>query len=105
VQESTLQVGDAAMFVDPFIGDGISLALRSGALAAECLAPFFRAKCSLQQASARYAREYRRRFAYVLRASSRVRNLLGWPSAIRKPVVSILEKAPFLTTRMVRMTR
>ncbi len=44
LQNAMLQVGDAAAFVDPFIGDGISLALRSGALAAECLSPFFKRK-------------------------------------------------------------
>ncbi len=38
VRNGMLLVGDAAGFVDPFVGDGISLALRSGAMAAECLA-------------------------------------------------------------------
>ena len=39
--------GDAAGFVDPFVGDGVSLALRSGTLAAECLIPFFAGSISL----------------------------------------------------------
>jgi len=37
VRDGMLCVGDAAAFVDPFVGDGISMALHSGALAAELL--------------------------------------------------------------------
>jgi len=52
VQNGMLQVGDAATFVDPFIGDGISLALRSGNLGGECLSRFFRNECFLDAATA-----------------------------------------------------
>ena len=34
--------GDAAGFIDPFAGDGISLALQSGTLAAQSIVPFLR---------------------------------------------------------------
>ncbi len=39
-----LFAGDAAGFIDPFVGDGISLALRSGAMAAEALAEVWEGK-------------------------------------------------------------
>jgi len=42
--------GDSAGFVDPFVGDGISLALRGGATAAQCLLPFLRGEISRQDA-------------------------------------------------------
>ena len=45
-RDGMLMVGDAAGFVDPFVGDGISLALRGGALAAHCLGSFFSGKAS-----------------------------------------------------------
>ena len=105
VQNGMLQVGDAATFVDPFIGDGISLALRSGDLAAECLSRFFRNECSLESAAADYTRLYQTRLAPVFRASSRLRNLLRWPGVVRKPVLSLLEKTPAITRRLVKMTR
>ena len=41
-RDGVLLAGDAAGFVDPFVGDGISSALRSGWLAAQSLADFFR---------------------------------------------------------------
>ncbi len=50
-RDGILMAGDAAAFVDPFVGDGISLALRSGSLAGECLLPFFAGKLSLAEAA------------------------------------------------------
>jgi flavin-dependent dehydrogenase len=105
VQGGILQAGDAATFVDPFVGDGISLALRSGDLAGNCLAPFFRNECSLESAAAEYSSLYQTRLAPVFRASSHLRNLLRWPGVVRKPVLSLLEKTPAITRRLVQMTR
>ena len=73
VQDHVLLAGDAAAFVDPFVGDGISLALRSGSLAAECLEQCLRGKESLFEAANRYRLEYERRFTPVFRASARIR--------------------------------
>jgi flavin-dependent dehydrogenase len=100
-----LQVGDSAAFVDPFIGDGISLALRSGALAADCLMPFFRGTCTLEQSAAEYCRLYEERLAHVFRTSSSLRRMLAWPTAVRQPVLRLLQLAPGLSKRLVRMTR
>ena len=104
-QAGMLQVGDAATFVDPFIGDGISLALRSGDLAAECLAPFLREECSLDHVRCEYRRLYQERLAPVFRASSKLRALLKWPGLVRKPVLSILQRTPSVTNLLVKMTR
>lgn len=105
VQGGMLQAGDSATFVDPFIGDGISLALRSGALAAESLSPFFKNECSLQQAMSAYRDVYQRRLARVFRNSSRLRRLLQWPSVVRRPALSLLQRTPAITNMLVRMTR
>ena len=105
VHNGMLQVGDVATFVDPFIGDGISLALRSGDLAAECLFRFFRKECSLESAEEDYTRLYQTRLAPVFRASSRLRNLLRWPGVVRKPVLALLERTPAITRHLVTMTR
>jgi flavin-dependent dehydrogenase len=104
VQGRILQVGDAATFVDPFIGDGISLALRSGVLAAGCLVEHSRG-ASLETAAAHYTMLYRRRLAPVFRASTILRILLRVPKVIRRPTISVLRHAPLLTRQIVRMTR
>lgn len=105
VQNTMFQVGDAAAFVDPFVGDGISLALRSGALAAECLHSFFRGECSLQQAATLYREAYKERLGRVFKVSSMLRGWLHWPRAVRKPVFSLISRAEFISRQMVRLTR
>jgi menaquinone-9 beta-reductase len=105
LQGSILQAGDAATFVDPFIGDGISLALRSGVLAADCLQPFLHGGCSLSQAGAAYEKQYRDCVAPVFRASSLLRSLLRMPGVLRRPAMSILQYTPAVTRHIVRMTR
>jgi flavin-dependent dehydrogenase len=103
--DGVLMVGDAAGFVDPFVGDGISLALRSGALAASCLGSFFAGETSLPQAASRYRELYKQSLLPVFRASSKIRQMLKLPRAIRKPLLMLLENAPTITRYAVRKTR
>lgn len=104
-RDGMLRVGDSAGFVDPFVGDGISLALRSGALAARCLQPFFAAETSLAEAASRYGEAYRESLLPVFRASSTIRRMLVLPGYVRKPVLSLLESSPAITSYLVRKTR
>ncbi len=105
VENGVLLVGDAAAFVDPFIGDGISLALRSGALAAECLLSFLRSEKSLAEAALQYRQHYRDRLLPVFRHSSRLRRLLALPRPLRKSVGHLLQSTPALSRLLVRITR
>ena len=104
-RDGVLMAGDAAGFVDPFVGDGISLAVRSGSLAAECLIPFFAGETSLQDALQRYCEAYEQRLALVFRASSILRRMLVLPKVVRIPLVFLLMKAPSVARYMVRKTR
>jgi menaquinone-9 beta-reductase len=105
VARGMLQAGDAAVFVDPFVGDGISLALRSGRMAAECLIPVFRRQLSLDQARVEYSRQYRRHFAPILRVSSKLRSVLDWPRALRRPVLGLVGKSPRIARQLLKITR
>ena len=105
VQNAMLQVGDSAAFVDPFVGDGISLALRSGALAAECLQAFFRGECSLQQSAALYTKAYKEQLGRVFKVSSMLRGWLRWPRPIRRPMFSLISRAEFISRQIVKLTR
>ncbi len=104
-RDGVLMVGDAAGFVDPFVGDGISLALRSGLLAAQCLQPFFAAEASLPEAVRHYSRSYESSLLPVFRASSKIRRMLVLPGYVRRPFLSILENSPTITNYLVRKTR
>jgi|SRR5438477_4787423 len=104
-RDGVLLAGDAAGFVDPFVGDGISLALRSGAMAAECLRPFFAAKISLRLAVQDFRLAYEHLLLPVFRASSQIRRLLTLPRPARRPLLLVLEKSPRIAEYLIRKTR
>ncbi len=95
-------VGDAGGGIDPIIGCGLSLALRSGILAASAVAAL-RSGAPLEQVSRRYARAYqretgsRRGLVRLLRAGSR------HPS-IGAVTLKMIRRHPALLRRMVRTT-
>ena len=90
-----LCAGDAAGFVDPFVGDGITLALRGGCLAAEA---------ALHHDAAWYEREYRRSLAPVFGNASWLRRVMALPAILRKPIVATL-RAPGFGRMVVNATR
>ena len=104
VRNNMVFVGDAAAFIDPFAGDGISIALRSGCVAARCLCEFVLGRNSVADAVAAYEREYARQFAPLIAAVARVRFLLSLPASA-KPVVFELLRFPGLIPYLIRQTR
>jgi menaquinone-9 beta-reductase len=105
VENGILLAGDAAGFVDPFVGDGISLALRSGSLAAHSLLSFFQGQSTLEHAAMQYSQDYRERLLPIFRNSSRLRRLLSLPRPIRHSVGHLLETTPAVSRFLVRWTR
>ena len=104
-RDGILMAGDAAAFIDPFVGDGISLALRSGRLAGECLLPFFAGTISLPEAAIDYRAIYERRLTPVFRTSSKIRRMLGLSQTVRRSILRVLERAPAITRYLVSKTR
>jgi menaquinone-9 beta-reductase len=104
VREGVLLAGDAAGFIDPFAGDGISLALRTGALAVDSLLPFFHANRAYADVTSDYARAYRKLIAPVFRAAARVRAALRLPRAIRSRALGLM-RLPAVARLVVRSTR
>jgi flavin-dependent dehydrogenase len=96
--------GDAAGFIDPFAGDGISLALQSGTLAALSIIPFLHGSCSLEQAHWHYQAAYRKRFTTAFRNAARLRNALAAPKWVRSTVM-VFVGIPGVGKMLVRGTR
>jgi len=86
------------------VGDGISLALRSGALGGEIISKVWRENCRLDEAVELYEREYRRLFSQPLRTARRLRKLLTAPRPVRRLAV-LLMQAPGAAEYLVRHTR
>ena len=105
VHGNILMVGDAAGFVDPFVGDGISLALRSGQFAARSLVTFFRGENTLEEAAGFYRKVYETELLPVFASSAKVRRLFALPKVIRVGLMFLFHGAPALTRYLVRKTR
>jgi flavin-dependent dehydrogenase len=104
VRGNVVFVGDAAGFIDPFVGDGISIALRSGAVAARCLEPCFRETEALPAAVEAYRQTYARQFAPLLSAAARVRSILSMPDFARAFAFELL-RLPGVMPLVIRKTR
>ena len=104
VRGNMIFVGDAAAFIDPFAGDGISIALRSGSVAAHCVCNFLMGPAALSEAVGLYQQDYSHHFAPLLSAASRVRYLLSLP-AFAQSVVFELLRLPGLIPYVIRKTR
>jgi flavin-dependent dehydrogenase len=96
--------GDAGAFIDPFAGDGISIALRSGAMAADCAARLCAGQLSHAEALADYDEQYRRSFLPAFRNAARLRRIVSLPAAITAPAVA-LARTFSAGELLVRVTR
>jgi flavin-dependent dehydrogenase len=104
VRDNLMFVGDAAAFIDPFVGDGISIALRTGQFAADSLAPLLRGAGSLACALTEYESTYRRQILPLMREASRIRQFLSWPKPLRAAVFGAL-RLPGVMPFVIRRTR
>lgn len=104
VRDGVLCAGDAAGFVDPFVGDGISLALHSGAMAARCLVSAFQRGEPVSAVAVAYEHEYRRAFLPVFRNAARIRRLFSMPRPVRSTVMAAM-RSRHLAGWLVAATR
>jgi len=99
-----LFAGDAAGFIDPFVGDGISLALRSGTMAASALAEVWTGKRSVAEAAAAYRSQYERELGPLFRNAGWLRQLTSVPRVLQRPVMTVL-RWPRVTRFLFGKTR
>jgi len=96
--------GDSAGFIDPFAGDGISLALQSGVLAAKTIGPFLAGKYSWEHALQEYRTAYHRRFVPAFRNAARLRSAFAAPRWARNTAFA-LASMPGVGKLLMRRTR
>lgn len=99
-----LVVGDAAGFLDPFSGDGISSGLRSGMVAAECLDSFLKGADSPERVKQRYLKDYAAEFGRRFFFSQLIRRSMTVPT-IPKIFSPLQSRLPSLGQWLVRQTR
>lgn len=96
-----LLAGDAAGFIDPFAGDGISMALHSGQMAARAL---LRSQFDPDQAAHAYAAEYTARLVPAYRNAARVRRWMNLSGPWRTLGI-YLAGIPAINQRLFQATR
>jgi flavin-dependent dehydrogenase len=104
VRDDMMFVGDAAAFIDPFVGDGISIALRSGRTAAVDLRAFLDGRNSLPTALKEYETNYTRQFLRLITAASRIRRVFSLPAPVRLVAFQLL-RTPGVMPFVIRKTR
>lgn len=101
IEGNQLLAGDAAGFIDPFVGDGISMALHSGSMAALVASRF---DFDPQRAAPAYATEYIQRLVPAFRNAARIRRLLNFPAPVRAIGLRIAGYPP-ISRQLLQMTR
>ena len=102
VQRGALMVGDASGFLDPFTGEGISMALHSGRLAARAVAVALLESFDAQTAAENYSRSLSNAVRRSYRIAAVARGLIQSPAWMRGLVTAPL---PWLGRHLVRETR
>jgi menaquinone-9 beta-reductase len=97
-----LIAGDAAGFLDPFTGDGISIALHSGQLAARQLAEGFEGSLPLPRAL-RYRRQVSRAVRRSYACASLLRGMVRAPAALQDWLAAAIPS--FICSRLMSETR
>lgn len=97
---SALLVGDAAGFLDPFTGAGISMALNGGRLAAQALAAAGLKSCAPELAAARdYRHHLRQASVQSYRFAQLLRHLVSAPAEVQDMAgIFLAQLGPWLTT-------
>ncbi|HUP01419.1 MAG TPA: FAD-dependent oxidoreductase [Gemmatimonadota bacterium] len=96
-------VGDSALFLDPFTGQGLYLALRSAALAAPVAAAALKAGRTGREQLAEYDRRRDVEFGNKLRVSRAIQTILYRPRLARR-VVGALRRDAALSVTLAEVT-
>jgi flavin-dependent dehydrogenase len=103
-RDGVLFAGDTAGFIDPFAGDGISLALRSGTAAAQTAMHAITGRVTAAEAARNYRRRYEKQFLPAFHAAAQARWVLGCPRPLPQFALQLLRfprvaRAVFARTR------
>ncbi len=101
--QNILNVGDAAGFIDPFVGDGISMALHSGRMAAECLSAHLCGHLSLFESAIDYRKQFEENLSPAYCNAARIRGMFE-QRLLRKVALELI-RVPALADLAVRSTR
>ncbi|MGZ5286933.1 MAG: NAD(P)/FAD-dependent oxidoreductase, partial [Flavisolibacter sp.] len=103
VENHVLMLGDAAGMITPLCGNGMSIALHTGKIAAEQVNGFLSGKTNRLQMETAYTAEWKKHFASRLRTGRILQRFFGKPG-LSNIFVQTFRHLPFLASPLVKMT-
>jgi menaquinone-9 beta-reductase len=103
IENHVLMLGDAAGMITPLCGNGMSMALHSSKLAANCIQNFLEKKVDRKTMETRYEQLWKKEFSTRLRMGRILQSFFGaeWLSNL---FVSTLKTFPFLSKLIIKQT-
>lgn len=103
VQDHFLFLGDAAGLIAPLCGNGMSMALFSGKMAAGLITRFLKNEISRDELEQHYVKTWKNSFSDRLRAGRIIQSMFGrdW---VTNGAIRILHHFPSLVSRIIRQT-
>jgi flavin-dependent dehydrogenase len=103
VENGVLMLGDTAGMITPLCGNGMSIALHTGKMAALLGDQFLRGSIGKKELEQAYSRQWQQEFHSRLRTGRLLQTFFGskWLSNV---FVGAFQKAPFLAQPVIRMT-
>lgn len=103
VENHILMTGDAAGMITPLCGNGMSIALHTGKIAAGLTTEFLQEKISADQLEKKYAKAWQENFGNRLQTGRRLQQFFG--STRRSEIfVRTFKTFPFLARPLIKMT-
>jgi flavin-dependent dehydrogenase len=103
VEEHVLMLGDAAGMITPLCGNGMSIALHTGKIAADLCHKFLSGELDRAQLEEKYVDEWEQQFSRRLRTGRILQSFFG-SSRLSNLFVHTFKALPFLARPLVKMT-
>jgi flavin-dependent dehydrogenase len=103
VRDGVIFLGDAAGTITPLCGNGMSMALHSSKLAAECSTAFLEGWVSREKMEHDFSKAWQKQFSHRLIAGRTIQKFFG-AEALSNFFVGSFRKLPFLASPVIRLT-
>lgn len=103
VEDHVLLVGDAAGMITPLCGNGMSMALHAGKIAADFLHQFLSGKINRQQMEDGYTKKWKAVFSKRLLAGRWIQSMFG-SSTVTNFFIAMMKRLPGLTNWLIKQT-
>ncbi len=103
VESHMMMIGDAAGMITPLCGNGMSMAMHSSKIAANCISLFLNKNISRNEMEEMYLKNWKNEFQRRLRNGRKIQQLFG-KEKVTNLFVSVIKHFPFIVHKIVKAT-